>query len=265
MKKACVLVGLTALVIAIGMYAQAPQAPQAPPQGGGQRGVPGTENGIAVFQTQCMSCHGNPNVERAPSPNAIREMSPERIYAALATGVMKDQGDKLSDQDKRGVSEFMSGRPMGSAQQGEARNMPNQCRNNPAMADPARGPSWNGWSADVSNSRFQSAQVARLTAADVPRPEARSEPVPLPRARPQAAGSRADPIADIINPSRQLSTLQRVLNDFGYGPIKVTGTLDEDTSRGIEQFERDHNLAVTGQNTPQLRRALGLVTGRPLD
>jgi hypothetical protein len=104
-------------------------------------------------------------------------------------------------------------------------------------------------------------------AADVPRPEARSEPVPLPRARPQAAlqGSRADPIADIINPSRQLSTLQRVLNDFGYGPIKVTGTLDEDTSRGIEQFERDHNLAVSGQNTPQLRRALGLVTGRPLD
>src|SRR5215831_2068880 len=166
MKKACVLVGLTALVIAIGIYAQAPQAP---PQGGGQRGAPGTENGIAVFQTQCVACHGNPNVERAPSPNAIREMSPERIYAALTTGVMKDQGDKLSDQDKRGVSEFMSGRPMGSAQQGDARNMANQCRNNPAMSDPARGPSWNGWSADVSNSRFQSAQVARLTAADVPR------------------------------------------------------------------------------------------------
>ena len=107
----------------------------------------------------------------------------------------------------------------------------------------------------------------RPAAADAPRPEARSEPVPLPRARPQAApqGSRADPIADIINPSRQLGTVQRVLNDFGYGPIKVTGTLDEDTSRGIEQFERDHNLAVSGQNTPQLRRALGLVTGRPLD
>src|SRR5215467_11079283 len=166
MKKAAVLIGLTALVVAIGIFAQAPQAP---PQGGGQRGAPGTENGIAVFQTQCMSCHGNPNVERAPSPNAIREMSPERIYAALKTGVMKDQGDKLSDQDKRGVSEFMSGRPMGSAQQGDARNMANQCRNNPAMSDPARGPSWNGWSADVSNSRFQSAQVARLTATDVPR------------------------------------------------------------------------------------------------
>src|SRR5215472_9656087 len=129
MKKACVLIGLTALVVAIAIYAQAPQ-PQAP-QGGGQRGAPGTENGIAVFQTQCMSCHGNPNVERAPSPNAIREMSPERIYTALTAGVMKDQGDKLSDQDKRGVAEFMSSRPLGSAQQGDATNMPNPCRNNP--------------------------------------------------------------------------------------------------------------------------------------
>ena len=77
-------------------------------------------------------------------------------------------------------------------------------------------------------------------------------------ARPSAVSSRE-------HSTRQLSTLQRVLNDFGYGPIKVTGTLDEDTSRGIERFERDHNLAVSGQNTPQLRRALGLATSRPLD
>jgi len=107
----------------------------------------------------------------------------------------------------------------------------------------------------------------RPAAADAPRPEAHSEPVPLPRARPQAApqGAHTDPIADIIDPSRQLSALQRVLNDFGYGPIKVTGTLDDDTSKGIERFERDHNLMVSGQNTPQLRRAVGVATGRPLD
>ena len=56
-----------------------------------------------------------------------------------------------------------------------------------------------------------------------------------------------------------------MLNDFGYGPLKVTGILDEETSKGIARFERDHNLTVSGQNTPQLRRALGLATGRPLD
>ena len=110
--------------------------PPAPPAG--QRGVPGTENGIATFQTQCISCHGNPKVERAPSPASIREMSPEKIYEALTTGSMKDQGDKLSEIDKRGVAEFMGGRPLGSSRLGDAKNMPNRCRNNPAFSDPAR-------------------------------------------------------------------------------------------------------------------------------
>src|SRR5262245_54852808 len=114
MKKALLWFVLVVMLAAITFYAQAPQQPpapqQAPPPGAGQRGAPGTENGIAVFQTQCVACHGNPNVDRAPSPAALREMPPERIYDALATGVMKQQGDKLSDQDKRGVAEFISGR-----------------------------------------------------------------------------------------------------------------------------------------------------------
>jgi polyvinyl alcohol dehydrogenase (cytochrome) len=142
-------------------------APAAAPAG--QRGAPGTENGIAIFQTQCVACHGNPNVDRAPSPAALREMPPERIFDALTSGVMKDQGNKLSDQDKRGVAEFMSGRPLGSGKAGDAKSMANQCRNNPPLSDPSRGPAWNGWGSDISNSRFQSAQVAGLTAAQVPR------------------------------------------------------------------------------------------------
>ena len=63
----------------------------------------------------------------------------------------------------------MSGRPMGSIGAGEAKSMPNQCTANPAMRDPASGPSWNGWGNDLANTRFQPAAAARLTAADVPR------------------------------------------------------------------------------------------------
>jgi len=36
------------------------------------------------------------------------------------------------------------------------------------LGDPASGPSWNGWGAGVVNTRFQSAEQARLTAAQVP-------------------------------------------------------------------------------------------------
>src|SRR3989442_7433099 len=115
---------LCGLVIAAGFFIGASLWVGTAQSQGGQRGVPGTENGIAVFQTQCMTCHGNPKVERAPSPAAIREMPAERIYEALTTGLMKDQAAKLSDQDKRGVAELMSGRPLGSAKQSDAQYMP---------------------------------------------------------------------------------------------------------------------------------------------
>jgi polyvinyl alcohol dehydrogenase (cytochrome) len=170
MTKHSTLIIALAFFIGITVWVGGARSQQAPPAApAGQRGAPGTENGIAVFQTQCMACHGNPNVERAPSPAAIREMSAERIYEALTTGLMKDQGAKLSDQDRRGVAEFMSGRPLGSARLGDATSMPNQCRNNSPLTDPTRGPAWNGWGADASNSRFQPAQAAGLTAAQVPR------------------------------------------------------------------------------------------------
>src|SRR6266853_333499 len=142
------------------------------PQAAGQAPpgfVAGTESGFATFQTQCAKCHGNPNVDRAPTPETLREMTPEKIYAALTTGVMQEQASALNDGQKKALAEFMAGRPLGSAASGAAENMGFQCRTNPAMSDPARGPAWNGWSPDLANTRFQPATVARLTAAQVPK------------------------------------------------------------------------------------------------
>jgi polyvinyl alcohol dehydrogenase (cytochrome) len=49
-----------------------------------------------------------------------------------------------------------------------AQTASNQCKVNPALANPASGPAWNGWGADISNSRFQTLQSAQLTASQVP-------------------------------------------------------------------------------------------------
>jgi hypothetical protein len=86
----------------------------------------------------------------------------------------------------------------------------------------------------------------------------KNEPVPLPRPRPEPAG-------DAPNPLRQIAAVQRTLNQSGYGPIKVTGLLDDSTREGIARFERDHNLPITGLNTPRMRHALSTATGRALD
>src|SRR5881409_4062996 len=46
---------------------------------------------------------------------------------------------------------------------------PGMCRTTPALTDPAAGRHWNGWGASVTNTRFQPADQARLSAADVPK------------------------------------------------------------------------------------------------
>jgi len=134
------------LAAASAIYAQAPNA-----QGKGkQTASAGTESGWAAFQTRCMGCHGNPAVPAAQSPEQIRQMTPEHIYASLTTGSMKTQGDALSEDQRRMLATFMSARPLGSLAEGSAQSMPNHCAANPG------------------NARFQPAKSAGLTAAQVP-------------------------------------------------------------------------------------------------
>ena len=151
--------------------AQAPsaQAPSAPAAGSARPAPSGTEFGFAFFQTRCTACHGNPALAgRAPDPATLRQMPPERIYAALTTGSMAAQAHDLSDAQKRRLAEFMSGRPLGSAVAGDVKSMSGRCAHNAALTDPERAPLWSGWGADVLNSRYQRspgvspAQAARL-------------------------------------------------------------------------------------------------------
>jgi hypothetical protein len=88
-------------------------------------------------------------------------------------------------------------------------------------------------------------------------------------ARPQPPTVRRnDPIAELIgssigSPSRVIA-VQRALSEFGYGQIKVSGTLDQSTSAAIEKFEGEHKLPVTGRISDRLLNELAAVTGHPL-
>src|SRR4029077_3347584 len=108
--------GIAALLWAVAFEAQA--AGQAP-----AGFVAGTESGFATFQNVCGQCHGNPNVERAPTAEALREMTPEKIYAALTTGTMPQQPAALRAGQKKAVAEFMAGRPFGCGRSGGSETM----------------------------------------------------------------------------------------------------------------------------------------------
>jgi polyvinyl alcohol dehydrogenase (cytochrome) len=51
----------------------------------------------------------------------------------------------------------------------DAGQAPNRCAASPAIASLTASPSWNGWGADVGNTRFQPAAAAQLNVADVQR------------------------------------------------------------------------------------------------
>src|SRR5206468_10995847 len=147
------------------LAAQTPAAPGVQTRGGGGLG---TESGFGIFQQRCMKCHADAST-KAPDPTALRQLSPETIYQTLSAGAAHVPGAPLSEEEERRVSESVSGRLLGTATDGEATRMPNRCANGSRMPDPATAPAWNGWGADIANTRFQRREAAGLAADDVPR------------------------------------------------------------------------------------------------
>jgi len=121
----------------------------------------GTEFGFGIYEANCTSCHGNPAVERAPTPAQLRQLTPERIYAALTSGPMKAVGDTLTDEQRRQVAVSLAGKPLGAATASAASDMPNQCSGNAAVLE-VKQAGWNGWGADLGNTRYQPADAAQL-------------------------------------------------------------------------------------------------------
>ena len=140
---------------------------------GAQTPAPAAASPRQLFDARCQTCHGNAATPRAADPAILRRMTPESIYAALTTGVMQTQAEGLSDAERRGIAEYLGDRKLGAGPIGDAAAMPNRCTANPpipaAALDGPGAAAWNGWGADLSNTRFQSAARAGLTAADVPR------------------------------------------------------------------------------------------------
>ena len=121
-------------------------------------------NAATLYKVQCALCHENSGQTRAPSPAAIRLMSPENVLRALEIGRMKDQGALITPAQRRMLAEFLTGKPLGQTAQAPNAKL---CADAKAPLSPT-STDWNGWGADLTNARFQPADRAGLTAGQVP-------------------------------------------------------------------------------------------------
>jgi len=130
----------------------------------------GSEYGFIIFQDRCTTCHGKPEIEKAPSPATLREMTPERISQAISEGgAMQIHAQDLTAEQIRLVAESISGRLMGTETKGDAANMPNQCASNPPLPEPETIQSWNGWGGDLGNNRYRTPAMAGLDLPTIPK------------------------------------------------------------------------------------------------
>jgi Putative peptidoglycan binding domain len=65
--------------------------------------------------------------------------------------------------------------------------------------------------------------------------------------------------------ARRVAAVQRALSEYGYGQLKMTGTIGAETQSAIQKFEREHRMPVTGQVSERLLRELGAAIGHPVE
>ena len=155
---------------------------------------PETWPGAAVYRGTCSHCHEG-QVPKAPHKMFLQMMAPDAILGALTSGMMKAQGASLTPTARRQVAEYLSGTqldkviaparaPLCAARGAEASGAAGATgatgatsATSAAGATGATGaadtdtdtkqlPAAYGWGYD--NARFIPADIAHLTAAEVP-------------------------------------------------------------------------------------------------
>jgi polyvinyl alcohol dehydrogenase (cytochrome) len=122
-------------------------------------------DGEALYRERCVGCHEG-GAARAPDLATFRQMTPDRVLAALRSGSMSTQAQGLSIGQLDSLSRFVAGatavRDTGLSN--------SKCTDaSVSLADALAKPHWNGWGVDLSQHRFQPVAMAQLSAEDVPR------------------------------------------------------------------------------------------------
>jgi polyvinyl alcohol dehydrogenase (cytochrome) len=126
------------------------------------------QDGAALYARDCAACH-DMGVDRAPSRDALRNMTAERVLAAMESGAMISMASRANGAERRAIAQYITGKTLSGGDQVNTPTSADMCSPRGDFTSPLTGNSWNGWGNNTSNTRFQPAQAARLTAAQVPR------------------------------------------------------------------------------------------------
>ena len=129
------------------------------------------QSGGALYAQHCATCHdAGDQQSRVPSRSALQLMSFEHVLRMITSGSMADMTKDRTDDERKAIASFVTGKissdpPLIVRSEGSA-----ECANRPfRFGEALNSLQWNGWGVDLNNSRFQPAEVARLTPDEVPK------------------------------------------------------------------------------------------------
>jgi polyvinyl alcohol dehydrogenase (cytochrome) len=122
------------------------------------------EDGPTLYKQLCASCH-EAGTERAPNRDALRAMTAERVLTAMEGGPMLSMAAGRTGVERRAIAEYVTGKPF--AQAFSTTPAPQAMCKPGGEFNPLTGPRWNAWGVNASNTRYQDAAMAGLSAADV--------------------------------------------------------------------------------------------------
>ena len=68
----------------------------------------------ALYKQLCASCHET-GLGRAPTRDVLRQMTSERVLAALESGAMLSMASGRTGAERRAIAEFVTGKPFAEA------------------------------------------------------------------------------------------------------------------------------------------------------
>jgi polyvinyl alcohol dehydrogenase (cytochrome) len=118
-------------------------------------------SGEAVYMKRCAGCHEQTN-PRVPHREALEKMPSARILSALDSGAMMAVAMTMDRADRIAVASYL-----GTTAQVAAPPPSAFCGDRAVKLASAPKSSWNGWSPDANNARFQTAAAAQLSLEQV--------------------------------------------------------------------------------------------------
>jgi polyvinyl alcohol dehydrogenase (cytochrome) len=111
------------------------------------------QDGAALYTQHCATCHDA--ATRAPSRQVLGLLAPDRIVASLTSGLMRQQGEALSAEQRLAIARHLSAAPAATTTTSTLSAGAPKC--DASVKPSSTEKDWTAWGLTLANDRFQRA------------------------------------------------------------------------------------------------------------